>query len=98
MDFALDFLSRNNIERERFLKKVVTEDETWMAYVNDVGKIKQQTMTWKLTSFSCKPEKARATLSMRKIIVRVFWNAKVVLLVDFMKLVLQLLQHSTVKF
>lgn len=82
MSSAIDFLSRYDAEGEEFLNRIVTGDETWVAYVN--VETKQQSMQWGHTG-SPKPKKTRQSFSTRKIMVTVFWDAKGILLVDFME-------------
>lgn len=83
MGSALNFLSRYDAEGEDFLKRIVTGDETWVAYVN--AETKQQSMAWGHTNSPCKPKKARQTFSTRKVMTTVFWDAEGVLLVEFME-------------
>lgn len=83
MGSALDFLSRYDAEGEEFLNRIVTGDETWVAYVN--AETKQQSMTWGHTASPNKPKKARQTFSARKVMATVFWDAQGILLVEFME-------------
>lgn len=46
---------------------------------------KQQSMQWGHTASPNKPKKVRQTLSTRKLMATVFWDAKGILLVDFME-------------
>lgn len=83
MSSAIDFLFRYDLEGEEFLNRIVTGDETWVSYVNT--ETKQQSMQWGHTRSPTKPTKARQTFSARKVMATVFWDAKGVLLVDFME-------------
>jgi len=78
---ALDFLTRYNEEGDNFLSCVVTGDETWVSHTNPESK--QQSMEWKYTSSPTKT-KFKQTTSTRKIMCTMFWDRKVVLLVDFL--------------
>jgi hypothetical protein len=60
---------------------IVTDDETWIAHITPGSK--QQSLQW-LHTGSPKPKKFKQTLSARKIMATVFWDRKVILLVDFM--------------
>ncbi|GBO24674.1 Histone-lysine N-methyltransferase SETMAR, partial [Araneus ventricosus] len=79
---ALKFLSRYHTGGEDFLNRIVTGDETWVAYVN--ADTKQQSMAWGHTGSPTRLRKARQTLSARKLMVTVFWDAQGFLLIEFM--------------
>lgn len=83
MSSAIDFLTRYDTEGETFLNRIVTGDETWIAYVN--AETKQQSMQWGHTASPSKPKKARQSFSARKLMATVFWDAKGILLVEFME-------------
>ncbi|GBM57008.1 Mariner Mos1 transposase [Araneus ventricosus] len=57
-------------------------DETWVAHVN--AETKQQSMAWGHTGSQTRLRKARQTLSARKLMVTVFWDAQGILLIEFM--------------
>ncbi len=69
--------------REEFLDKIVTGDETWVPYVN--LETKQQAVYRGHTASSSKWKKLYQRLSARKIMATVFWDAKGILLADFME-------------
>jgi len=64
-----------------FVKRVVTGDETWIHH--DYLETKQQSMQWKHAS-SASPQKFKVQASAGKIMCTVFWDAKDVLLIDYM--------------
>ncbi|GBM57206.1 Histone-lysine N-methyltransferase SETMAR [Araneus ventricosus] len=82
MGAALKFLSRYHTGREDFLNRIVTGDETWVAHVN--AETKQQFMAWGHIGSPTRLRKARQTLSARKLMVTVFWDAQRILLIEFM--------------
>ncbi|GBM26680.1 Mariner Mos1 transposase [Araneus ventricosus] len=83
MGDALEFLSRYHTDGEVFLNRIVTGDarETWVTHVN--AETKQQSMAWGHTDSSTRLRKARQTLSARKLMVTVFWDAQGILLIEF---------------
>lgn len=83
MASALDFLSRYEDEGEPLLNRIVTGDETWIKYVNP--ETKEQSKMWAHSDSPTKPKKARQDFSARKLMATVFWDAKGVLLVEFME-------------
>lgn len=83
MASALDFLTRYDEEGEPLLNRIVTGDETWIKYVNP--ETKEQSMVWGHKDSPNKPKKARQDFSSRKLMATVFWDAKGVLLVEFME-------------
>ncbi|GBN98779.1 hypothetical protein AVEN_152534-1 [Araneus ventricosus] len=84
MGSALECLSRYHTGGEDFLNRIVTDDahETWVAHVN--VETKQQSMAWGHTGSPTRLKKARQTLSARKLMVTVFWDAQGILLIEFM--------------
>ncbi|GBN56033.1 Histone-lysine N-methyltransferase SETMAR [Araneus ventricosus] len=82
MGAALKFLFRYHTGGEDFLNRIVTGDETWVAHVN--AETKQQSMAWGHTDSPTRLRKARQTLSARKLMVTVFWDAQGILLIEFM--------------
>ena len=67
-----------------FLNKIVTGNETWVLYIN--AETKQQSIVWRHTASPNKPKKAWQTLSARKVIATLFWDAKEILFVEFMNI------------
>lgn len=80
---SFTFLLGYDEEGENFLSRIVTGDETWVAYITPESKQKQQCMEWR-HSTSPRKVKFKQTLSARKIICTMFWDRKGVLLVDFL--------------
>lgn len=78
---ALDFLTRYDKDGDDFLSKIVTGDETWVAY--ETPESKRQSMEWRHTSSPVKT-KAKQILTPRKIMCTVFWDRHGILLVDFL--------------
>ncbi|XP_067127515.1 histone-lysine N-methyltransferase SETMAR-like [Centruroides vittatus] len=78
---ALTFLERYSDEGDDFLSRIVTGDETWVAYVTPESK--QQSMEWRHSS-SPRKVKFKQTISAQKIMCTVFWDRYRVLLVDFL--------------
>jgi hypothetical protein len=63
------------------MQRIVTGDETWIRlYDPDT---KQESMQWKYAT-SPSPRKFKVQPSAGKIMCTVFWNAKAVLLIDYM--------------
>ncbi|GBM51790.1 Histone-lysine N-methyltransferase SETMAR [Araneus ventricosus] len=82
MGAALEFLSRYHTDGEGILNRTVTGDETWVAHIN--VETKQQSMAWGHTGSPTRLRKARQTLSARRLMVTVFWDAQGILLIEFM--------------
>ncbi|GBM52926.1 Histone-lysine N-methyltransferase SETMAR [Araneus ventricosus] len=82
MGAALEFLSRYHTNGEDFLNRIVTGDETWVAHV--IAEKKQQSMAWGHTGSPTRLRKACQTLSARKLMVTFFWDARGILLIEFM--------------
>uniref|UniRef100_A0A1B6I6U6 Mariner Mos1 transposase n=1 Tax=Homalodisca liturata TaxID=320908 RepID=A0A1B6I6U6_9HEMI len=83
MSSAIDLFTRYDVEGETFLNRIVTGDETWVVYVN--AETKQQSMQWGHTASPSKPKKACQSFLARKLMAKVFWDAKGILLVEFME-------------
>lgn len=79
MDAVLEFLQR--YKRQDFLDKIVTGDETWVNYKNI--ETKEQSKQRLHSSSPNKPIKAKQTFSNIKLIATVFWDRKLVLLIEF---------------
>jgi hypothetical protein len=72
-------LERFDVEREMFLSKIVTGDETWAHYYEPETKI--QSMEWH-HSQSLKRTKFKTFPSAGKVMITVFWDIDGVILVD----------------
>src|ERR1700729_3253314 len=68
-------------QSKNFLETMVTVDETWVHYNDPESKI--ASMQWK-TPGSPTPVKPRAQKSAGKVMLTVFWDAKGVLLKDYL--------------
>ncbi|GFV98299.1 histone-lysine N-methyltransferase SETMAR [Trichonephila clavipes] len=82
MGAALEFLSRYHTDGEDFSNRIVTGDEIWVGHVN--AETKQQSVAWSHTGSPTWLRKGRKTLSAKKLIVTVFWDAQEILLIEFM--------------
>ena len=78
---TLDFMTQYNEEGENFLSHVVKGNETWVSHEDP--KSKQQSMEWRHTS-SPRKTKFKQTTSTREVMWTMFWDRKVILLVDFL--------------
>ena len=79
-------MSRTNLalfdaDPERFVKRFVTVDETWVHHFQP--KTKQQSKLWKHHG-SPAPKKAKSVISARKVMASVFWDSEGVLLIDYL--------------
>ena len=81
MSSALHFLTRYNDGGDDFLSRIVTGDETWVAY--DTPETKRQSMEWKHT-LSPATVKSKQFLTPRKLMCTVFWDRKGILLINFL--------------
>ncbi|GFQ77981.1 histone-lysine N-methyltransferase SETMAR [Trichonephila clavata] len=82
MSAALEFLSRYHTDGEEFLKRIVSGDKPWVVHV--IAETKQQSEAWGHTGFPTRLREARQTLSAKKLMVTVFWDAQGILLIEFM--------------
>jgi len=78
---TLDYQTQYSEEGRNSLSHVVTGNETWVPH--DAPKSKQQSMEWRHTSSPTKT-KFKQTTSTPKFTCTIFWDRKVVLLVDFL--------------
>ncbi|XP_076044748.1 histone-lysine N-methyltransferase SETMAR-like [Oratosquilla oratoria] len=79
-------MSAENLElfeadREDFMARFVTMDESWVHHYQP--ETKEQSKQWKHAS-SPTPKKAKVTVSAGKVMASVFWDARGVLLVDYL--------------
>lgn len=74
-------LERYEADGEEFLARIVTGDETWVHY--DTPESKRASMQWKHKG-SPNVVKFKKTLSLKKIMVTVFWDEKGPILIDFL--------------
>ena len=80
MDAALAFLERYEGDGNTFIDQIVIEDETWVSHNTPTRK--RQFMEWRHTLSPQKPCKFKQTASSQTLMSSVFWDSKVVLLVD----------------
>ena len=74
-------LARFQRNEQDFLRRFVTTDETWVHYYTP--ETKQQSKQWKHAD-SPPPKKAKAVRSAGKVMASVFWDAKGILLIDYL--------------
>jgi histone-lysine N-methyltransferase SETMAR len=82
MESALTFLQRYWEEGDKFLDRIVTDDETWVQFMN--AETKEQSQQWMHTHSANKSKKFQCTLSNKKMMATVFWDRKGILLTEFM--------------
>lgn len=75
---CLDLFTRNPSE---FLRRVVTVDETWIHHYTP--ETKQQSKQWTFRGESA-PKKAKSVPSAGKVMATIFWDAKGIILIDFL--------------
>ncbi|GFR03470.1 histone-lysine N-methyltransferase SETMAR [Trichonephila clavata] len=73
MGVALEFLSQYHTDGEEFLNRIVTGVETWVPHVN--AETKQQSKARGHTGSPVRLRKARQTLSEKKLMFTIFWDA-----------------------
>ncbi|XP_069680131.1 histone-lysine N-methyltransferase SETMAR-like isoform X2 [Periplaneta americana] len=78
---ALTFLQRYHDDGDGFLDRIVTGDETWISHFTP--ETKQQSMHWWHNGSPVRT-KFKQTLSVRKVMCKVFWDRKGILLIDFL--------------
>lgn len=76
---SLELFNRNP---DDFLRRVVTVDETWIHHYTP--ETKQQSKEWTLVGESA-PKKAKSVQSAGKVMATVFWDAKGIILIDFLE-------------
>lgn len=79
-------ISRECLERFRknkvdFMRRFITTDETWVHHYTP--ETKQQSKQWR-HSGSPPPKKAKAVASAGKVMASIFWDAKGILLIDYL--------------
>ena len=68
-------------DKSKFLKKLITQDETWVYHYDP--ETKAQSMQWKHLD-SPPPKKTRVQPSAGKVILTVFWDQDGVVMTDFL--------------
>lgn len=82
MAAAIEFLTRYQEEGEAMLDRIITGDETWVHHFTP--STKKQTMVWK-TVDEPTPKKFKTVPSAGKVMCTVFWNAKGVILQEYLE-------------
>lgn len=77
-----ELLDRFNIDREGFIGRLVTVDETWVHHYDP--ETKQQSMQWKHVN-SPPPKKFRVQKSAGKVMATVFWDSEGIIMVDYLE-------------
>lgn len=80
VDCCRKLLSLSASNREEFLSRIVTGDETWVHYYDPESK--QESMQWHKKGTPA-PIKFRRTPSAGKVMATIFWDSKGILLVDY---------------
>jgi hypothetical protein len=72
----VDFLRRCHKNGDEFLNHIVrvTSDENWVSFVN--VETKEQSKQWMYTHPPNKPKSFKQTLSVKKLMLTVFWDRK----------------------
>lgn len=81
LTISRDCLEMFEADPQGFLDRFVTMDETWVHHYTPESK--QQSKQWK-KSGEPTPKKAKAILSAGKVMASVFWDAKGVIMVDYL--------------
>ena len=76
-----DCLDRFQQNSTNFLRRFITSDETWVHHYTP--ETKQQSKQWKHAD-SPPPKKAKSVLSAGKVMASIFWDAKGILLIDYL--------------
>ena len=80
-------ISQRNLKRFKqnqtdFVRRFITMDETWI-YHHD-PKLKQERLQW-IEAGSSAPKQVKSERSAKKIMASIFWDAKGVLLIDYLE-------------
>lgn len=82
MQFSLSCLDRFNHNKTDFMSRLVTMDETWIHHYTP--ETKAQSKQW-MEAGSNAPKKAKMVLSAGKVMASVFWDAKGILLLNYLE-------------
>lgn len=82
LTISRDCLDLYEADPQDFLDRYVTMDETWVHHYTP--ETKQQSKQW-VRAGSPPPKKAKAILSANKVMASVFWDAKGVIMVDYLQ-------------
>ena len=75
-------LARFEADSDRFVERFLTQDECWVHHFEP--ETKRQSMQWK-HSTSPAPKKAKVVSSAGKVMAFVFWDAKGIVLIDYLQ-------------
>jgi hypothetical protein len=78
---AYTYLERYHKDGNEFLSHIVTDDETWVSFVN--VETKEQSKQGMHTHSPNRPKKFKQRLSASKLMATVFWDRKGVLMEEF---------------
>ena len=79
---SIECLALFNRNKDEFLRRFVTVDETWIHH--NTPETKQQSKQWVLPGESA-PKKAKVGLSANKVMATVFWDARGVIHIDYLQ-------------
>nr|XP_032528131.1 uncharacterized protein LOC116778294 [Danaus plexippus plexippus] len=82
VDISRVNLQKFQADKENFLSRFVTMDETWIHHFDP--ETKQQSMTWKRAS-SPTPKKFKVSSSAGKVMASVFWDAEGIIMVEYLE-------------
>ena len=82
LDISRYLLSRFEDDLCDFIKRVVTQDETWTHHHDPESKM--QSKQWKHPG-SPHPEKFKWNHSAEKVIASIFWNSQGVIIIDYLE-------------
>ena len=81
-DLSRELLRRYEADPDEFELRIVTCDETWLHHYEPHSK--RQSMEW-VGQFDPRPKKARSQSSAGKVLLTVFWDARGVILTDYLQ-------------
>ncbi|XP_073527124.1 histone-lysine N-methyltransferase SETMAR-like [Phyllobates terribilis] len=82
VDISIANLEKFQADKENFLSRFLTMDETWIHHFDP--KTKQQSMTWKRANEPT-PKKFKVSSSAAKVMASIFWDAEGIIMVDYLE-------------
>ncbi|CAJ0966195.1 unnamed protein product, partial [Ranitomeya imitator] len=82
VDISIANLEKFQADKENFLSRFLTMDETWIHHFDP--ETKQQSMTWKRADEPM-PKKFKVSSSAGKVMASVFWDAEGIIMVDYLE-------------
>ncbi|XP_077156041.1 histone-lysine N-methyltransferase SETMAR-like [Ranitomeya variabilis] len=82
VDISIANLEKFQADKEKFLSRFLTMDETWIHHFDP--ETKQQSMTWKRANEPT-PKKFKVSSSGGKVMASVFWDAEGIIMVDYLE-------------